>query len=106
MLAKPFEKQKALVALHGSVRQRWGPIVLPWRLYVERLRHWRMIMIIHYFPHPTLRAMFLLDEIDDDLSDRDRLGLDERAETDVEIDRYWAAVGHIETIKSFSQLPA
>lgn len=50
-------------------------------------------MIIYYFPHPTLQAMFLLDEIDDDLSGRDRLGLDERAETDVEIDRYWAAVG-------------
>jgi hypothetical protein len=51
-----------------------------------------MMMNIHYFPHPTLQAMFLLDDTDDDLQAAITLALMNARKTDVEIDRYWAAV--------------
>jgi len=54
---------------------------------------------MHYFPHPTLQAMFLLDETDDDLQTALALALMNARKTDVEIERYWGAVVDILTRK-------
>lgn len=56
-------------------------------------------MNIHYFPHPTLQAMFLLDDTDDDLQAAIALALMNARKTDVEIDRYWASVADALTRK-------
>lgn len=56
-------------------------------------------MNIYYFPHPTLQAMFLLDETDDDLQAAIALALMNARKTDVEIERYWGAVVDILTRK-------
>jgi hypothetical protein len=58
-----------------------------------------MTMNIYYFPHPTLQAMFLLDETDDDLQAAIALTLMNARKTDSEIDRYWAAVADALTRK-------
>jgi hypothetical protein len=58
-----------------------------------------MIMNMHYFPHPTLQAMFLLDETDDDLQTAIALALMNAQKKDVEIETYWGAVVDILTRK-------
>jgi hypothetical protein len=58
-----------------------------------------MIMNMHYFPHPTLQAMLLLDETDDDLQTAIALASMNAQKTDVEIERYWGAVADILTRK-------
>ncbi|MGO8983899.1 MAG: hypothetical protein ACLPHI_16235 [Terriglobales bacterium] len=44
------------------------------------------------FPHPTVQAMFLLDETDDDLQIAKALALMNARKDEMEGDRYWAAV--------------
>ena len=63
-----------------------------WRVHIERQRDWRMIMNIRYIHHPTLQAMFLLDDTGDDLQVAIALALMNARKTDVEIERYWSAV--------------
>ena len=50
-------------------------------------------MNTHYFPHPTVQAMFLLDETGDDLPTAIALALmNVRKNKEIEDDRYWIAV--------------
>jgi len=49
-------------------------------------------MNTHYFPHPTVQAMFLLDETGDDLPTAIALALMNVRKKDIADDRYWVAV--------------
>ena len=54
-------------------------------------------MNIRDIHHPTLQAMFLLDDTGDDLQVAIALALMNARKTDVEIERYWSAVVEVLT---------
>jgi len=49
-------------------------------------------MDVHYFPHPTVQAMFLLDEAENDLETATELALMNAQKENLGDVRYWVAV--------------
>ncbi len=56
-------------------------------------------MDINDFPHPTVQAMFLLDETGDDLQTAIELALMNARKEDMECGRYWVAVADALTLR-------
>jgi hypothetical protein len=55
-------------------------------------------MMNAYFPHPTIEAMFLLDETDNDLPTAMLLALMIAGKEDIRDARYWVAVADVLTV--------
>jgi hypothetical protein len=60
---------------------------------------WRFLMNTYYFPQPTVQAMFLLDETENDLQTAIELALMNARKEDAGDIRYWVAVVDVLTQK-------